>query len=154
MTCFLLFLIWRSCTEHLKDSASHLFLFLLFANSPFWNQRIVPIFNHVLSSSSFKNFDNSGPLLPFWQGIMKNNQILSVGPLSVLFAVVKMVKPTLSAMLRSSKNQLARTVKDVLGDSVPLTRLDFLCSLDQQLIFLDCPSHPFSTLQQIQILEV
>ena len=80
----------------------------------------------MLSSGSIEQLDHLAPAFPLREGILKDHKVFPVGPLSLLFGFVQVVKPPLTAVFGGSEDLLPRLIEYLFGDGIPFAWFDFL----------------------------
>jgi hypothetical protein len=60
----------------------------------------------------------------------------------MFFVGIKMIEPSLSAVLRWPEDGPTGNIEHILGDLIPFSRFLLLDDLNQKLILLFCPGNP------------
>lgn len=137
----------------LVNPIGNILFLLLFVALVFADQWIITIFDHMLSSGLMQKWDDLGPFLSVLTDKLKNDEILVSSPVSMYFVAVKMVEPSLPAVLRWPEDGPVGDIEHFLGDLVPFAGFLLSDDVDKKVIFLLSPCYSFLGGQKVQILK-
>lgn len=86
-----------------------------------------------------EDWHNLAPMFSILHHVFEDAEVLLRRPLSSLFLVVKVVEPSLPAVLGRFEDLEVRVIEDMLGDLIPLATFLLLDRLDKLLVLILSP---------------
>lgn len=118
------------------------------------DERVVSILDHMLGAGIPENGHDLAPMFPILHHIFEDAEVLLRCPFSSFLLVVKVVEPSLPAVLGRLEDLELRVIKDMLGDLIPFATVLLLDGLDELLILLLSPRDFPLQFDHVQTLEL